>query len=231
MSGKKRKEPLDSVLSVLFSVALCLLILTFSIGLPIYCRPFYYAHIGPLDLAADTGYSETEIKTAFDELLDYLTLPNREFKTGIMAFSESGKAHFDDCKTLFGLNTTVFILSLVTVVTILVFKKRAQVTSLRFCRIHACTISGILSLLLPLAVGAFAFFDFERAFMVFHNVFFPHKDNWMFDPITDEIIEVLPVIFFRNCAIFIGVSIVVLSVLSIVLGLKIARKSNGCEDS
>ena len=54
-----------------------------------------------------------------------------------------------------------------------------------------------------LAVGALAALDFQRAFIVFHALFFPGKDNWMFDWRTDEIILVLPEAFFRNCAILI----------------------------
>ena len=43
------------ILTILYIVAIALLIITFSIGLPIYVRPFYYAHIAPLDLVEDTG--------------------------------------------------------------------------------------------------------------------------------------------------------------------------------
>ena len=54
-----------------------------------------------------------------------------------------------------------------------------------------------------LAVGGLAALDFDRAFVVFHALFFPGKDNWLFDPETDQIITILPQIFFRNCAILI----------------------------
>ena len=45
--------------------------------------------------------------------------------------------------------------------------------------------------------------NFERAFVVFHQLFFPGKDNWVFDYRTDQIILILPMEFFRNCAILI----------------------------
>lgn len=229
MSELKGKEALDSVLLVLFSIALCLLILTFSIGLPIYCRPFYYAHIEPLGLAAQTGYSKTEIKAAFNELLDYLTLPGQEFSTGVMAFSRSGKAHFADCKMLFDLNLIIFSASLATVVTLAALRRSGRVKSLTLGKRHASFYAGISAVAVPLVIGLFAAADFERAFTVFHKVFFPNKDNWLFDPVTDEIINALPITFFRNCAILIGVSIVILSVFSIVLGSRLVRKSGSCE--
>ena len=40
--------------------------------------------------------------------------------------------------------------------------------------------------------------------MVFHAIFFPGKDNWIFDPAADQIILVMPEVFFRNCALLIG---------------------------
>lgn len=51
-----------------------------------------------------------------------------------------------------------------------------------------------------LAVGGLAALDFDRAFVVFHALFFPGKDNWLFDPETDQIITILPQVFFRNSA-------------------------------
>ena len=51
----------SKTLSILFSIALFFFILTFSIGLPIYVRPFYYAHIEPMNLEAKSGFTREEI--------------------------------------------------------------------------------------------------------------------------------------------------------------------------
>ena len=53
-------------------------------------------------------------------------------------------------------------------------------------------------------VAGLAALDFNRAFTVFHAIFFPGKDNWIFDPAVDQIILVMPEVFFRNCALLIG---------------------------
>jgi len=53
------------------------------------------------------------------------------------------------------------------------------------------------------AVGALAAADFDRAFVIFHSLFFPGKGNWLFDPAKDQIINILPQTFFMNCAILI----------------------------
>ena len=69
---------------------------------------------------------------------------------------------------------------------------------------------------------------FDKAFEVFHKIFFPQKQNWILNPKTDEIINVLPQKFFMNCAILIGVSILVFSGILILYqwfnGKKIAAK-------
>ena len=54
-----------------------------------------------------------------------------------------------------------------------------------------------------LLIAALAALDFDRAFVVFHALFFPGKDNWLFDPAQDQIINILPEAFFRDCAILI----------------------------
>ena len=51
--------------------------------------------------------------------------------------------------------------------------------------------------------------DFNKAFAVFHKLFFPGKDNWLFDPGTDPVIRMLPAEFFRNCAILILALIII----------------------
>ncbi|MBQ7327319.1 MAG: DUF1461 domain-containing protein, partial [Clostridia bacterium] len=56
-------------------------------------------------------------------------------------------------------------------------------------------------------------------FRIFHTIFFPGKDNWLFSWYEDEIIRILPQNFFMNCAILIFVSIVLLCLACIILSL------------
>ena len=60
--------------SLALTIALALLALTFSIAVPILCRPFYYAHIGALDMPGRTGWSAETIREAYDEVLDFCVL-------------------------------------------------------------------------------------------------------------------------------------------------------------
>ena len=107
------KEKLNKWLTRLFAFALFIFILTFSIGLPIYFRPFYYLHINALDLPAryNSECTYEMVKDAYDEILDYLTLPGKEFGTGEFPHSPEGASHFADVKGLFTLNTVALISS------------------------------------------------------------------------------------------------------------------------
>ena len=189
-------------LTVLMSLALALALLTGSIAVPILCRPFYYAHIGPLKLVERTGLTENEIKTAFDEMLDYC-LGAEEFSTGVLKWSEEGKAHFTDVRELFLLDLRVLGVSFGLLAAALLY---AHFTGRRPARPLGCgpgfwAGAGLGAAFL--LVGALAALDFNRAFVVFHALFFPGKDNWLFDPAEDQIINILPQEFFRNCAILI----------------------------
>lgn len=196
-------------LAVVCAVCVCLFLLTASIGLPIYIRPFYYAHIVPYDLEQVSGYSEAEIRRAYDEVLDYLTIPGRTFGTGIVPHSAEGKAHFEDCKGLFDLNASILLGSALVLVVLFVMRKKWG--PYRLGKHSALWWAAVLAVTAPMIIGVLAAMDFDRAFVVFHSLFFPGKTNWVFDWYQDPIIRVLPQAFFRNCAILIGGGLVTMA--------------------
>ena len=210
----KKKTLWNRLASLIFVIALFLFILTSSIGLPIYVRGFYYAHISGFQLPKQSGYTYEEIKQAYDEVLDYLTIPGKKFSTGVMPFSEEGAAHFADCKVLFDLNATVLILS--SIALLVLFFLRRKVGPYRLFRKPAAVWSAVGVIVIPVVVGALAAMDFDRAFVVFHHIFFPGNENWMFNPYTDAIIRVLPQDFFMHCAILIGVGVVLQALIILV---------------
>ena len=97
-------------LSVLLAVLTACLVLSSSVAVPILCRPFYYAHIGPLGLVQATGLTEEAIRQAYDEMLDFC-LGAPEFSTGALSWSQSGRDHFADVRVLFLLDLAVLALS------------------------------------------------------------------------------------------------------------------------
>ena len=70
-------------------------------------------------------------------------------------------------------------------------------------------ITGISTVVLPLILGGLCAIDFDKAFVIFHKIFFPGKDNWLFDPNENYVILIMPENFFMVCAIVIGAGVVV----------------------
>ena len=194
----------NRVLSAIFALALVLFLLTAAISLPIYCRGFYYAHIEALDLPARTGHSAQEIRSAYDEVLDYLTKPNREFGTGVFPHTADGAAHFADCKVLFDLNRNVLLLSGAALAVLLLLRMLGKTGPYRLGRKSAAFWAAIFAVVLPIVVGGLAALNFDRAFVVFHTLFVPGKSNWVFNWYDDAIIQALPQDFFMHCAMLIG---------------------------
>lgn len=214
----KPSKPLTVLLSILTAVIL----LTAAIAVPILCRPFYYAHIEPLELCEQTGLTREEIQTAFDEMMDFC-LGGEEFSTGVLRWSEEGKAHFADVRTLFlfdlkALAAAIAALIIVLFVSRLVGRRPGRLLG-RSCTFWAG--AGLAAVFV--IVGALASIDFDRAFALFHTLFFPGKDNWLFDPSKDQIINILPQTFFMNCAILI-LAVLLLGCLALVLWDVIPRQ-------
>ena len=100
----------SKLLSAALAVLIALVVLSGSIAVPLLCRSFYYAHIGPMNL---TGYglTEEEIKTAYNEMMDFCLGRREDFSAGVLPFSQSGADHFADVQKLFLLDLRVLKLS------------------------------------------------------------------------------------------------------------------------
>ena len=207
----------ERVISLLLSLALALLAVSAAVAAPILCRPFYYAHIGALHLPERTGWSEETIRTAFDDVMDYL-LKGEEFGTGELKWSESGRSHFADVKGLFWLDLWILLGSAAAVAALALVCRRVKPH--RFRQRGPSFWAGVGLLVLFGVVGALAASDFQRAFTVFHALFFPGKTNWLFDPAADQIILILPEEFFRNCAVLIVALIGVFVAAYLIVGRK-----------
>lgn len=214
---------MNKLLSVIMSIAVATALLTGSIAAPILVRGFYYAQIAPLNLEEASGLSEAEIRNAYDEVLDYCTGKSDEFSAGVLPFSDEGASHFADCRKLFILDFEIFGVSLLLIAALTMYRRRRGLHE--FCGRSpafwgAAGICGAIC-----AAAALAATDFDRAFEVFHGIFFPGKDNWIFAPKLDPIIKLMPETFFRNCAILIALLIALVSAIIIISDLR--KKKSG----
>lgn len=216
MSRAKIKKEQPSVshsqlLTIVLFLCLMLFIVSGSIAVPIVCRPFFYAHIRALHLTEveiplESGtrtLSEEEIRQAYNEMLDYCLGISDEFSTGVLSYTESGKDHFTDCRRLFLLDLWVCGISGAILAGWGIVR---HFVSVRTCRWKGRIVgfwSGLVLLIFFALIVLLGSVDFDRTFEIFHMIFFPGKTNWVFDYRYDQIINILPETFFRNCAILI----------------------------
>lgn len=201
------------------SVLLCMLtafaILTGSIAVPILLRPFYYAHIKPMQLT-QYGLEETEIKEAFDDVMDYCIGFSDEFSAGKLPFSEAGASHFADVRGMFIADLAVFLVCILIIITLKAIKYKPH----RLLNRSPAFWGAVGLIVISVVIGIFVAIDFNATFMVFHKLFFPGKTNWVFYPNVDPIIRYLPEAFFRNCAILIFSLMAIVSIVIIVCDIK-----------
>ena len=224
MQNVKAGRAINCAVTAVFVIALFVFLLSFSISLPIINRWFYYIQITTLNLEEASGHTYAEIKEAYDLILDYLLLPGREFSAGVFRFSEEGAAHFADCRFLFILDIALAGASAGEMIRILglQFTKIIKIGSAAG---HSAAFwTAIAAIIIPIILGLIISADFDKAFEVFHAILFPGKDNWVFNPRTDEIIRVMPEQFFMNCAIFIGAGLAFFSGATIAADCIIKRK-------
>jgi len=193
----------SKTLAIGLIICTALFILTASIAAPILIRGFYYIQIKPLGIMESTGLSMGQIRQAYDEMMDFCMSRTPVFSTGELAWSEWGRSHFVDVRGLFSLNMWVLFISGALLTAWAIIKRKAQMGPQRLAgrSIGFWAGSGLLSVFV--LIGALGSIDFNTTFTIFHKIFFPGKDNWIFNPAQDEIIKILPEAFFRNCAILI----------------------------
>ena len=206
-------------LSVLTIPLTALAVLTGAIALPLLVRPFYWAQIQALDIPTRSGLTVEQLRDAFGDVMDYCLGLRPDFAAGVLPFSAEGASHFADVRALFILDLAVLAVTLLFLLGLWITCRRRTALPRLAGRTPgfwaACGLGGII-----LIVAALAATDFDRAFTIFHSVFFPGKENWLFDPATDPVILLLPEEFFRNCAIAIAASLLLLCLVLALTGRK-----------
>lgn len=133
----------------------------------------------------------------YNQLLCYLLWPFKtKLKMDNFPTSTDAAEHFADCKRLFILALVVFLICLGMY---LIAKKQRKSAFLELDKTWA-----LLFLILPIVVLPFALTNFDSFFITFHHLFFSNT-NWMFNPDTDPIINVLTEGFFASCFAVAGI--------------------------
>jgi len=197
--------------TILLGVCSVLFVWTFALSVPIYYRFVYYVKVN--EISSESGYDKKVVREAYDDVLDYLTL-HKEFRTGDLLCSDEAKEHFADCQKLFDLNLGILVASAAVLLLLSVLCTKKIIEFKRIGKFGVLFYSALVAVAVPLVFGVVATVNFDAAFVLFHRILFPGKTNWQFDPVADEIINILPESYFATCgAIVAGI------ILAIVVGI------------
>ena len=207
----------DTFLGIVRAALIALVMLTGAIAVPILFRPFFYLHIKPFDLANAVGLTVEQVKAAYNEMMNFCIGLTDTFSVGALSFSQSGRQHFEDVQKLFLLDLRVLVGAGVLLIAVMVLQRKKTIRLWG----HTPGFWGAVALgTAGVVIAALAALDFDRAFAVFHQVFFPGKNNWAFSSVQDPVINILPSEFFRNCAILILTIIFISSTFLLIYDIK-----------
>ena len=200
-------------------LGICVFFALLGIGLfiAINFKPIYYSCIDKYGLEKRSGLSREEIIENYDALIAYCC----PFHFGELSFptlkaSVSGLSHFAEAKRLM---VAFYIIGFIALVlTVMGFVRRIRDREVRFYR--TCAITSIA---FPAFLVLFTIIDFDRLFVIFHKIAF-NNDDWLFNPATDPVIEILPEEFFMRCLVTITLTIIIGAVVLFVIYMLKKRK-------
>ncbi len=192
----------DIILALLLTVC----IICFAVILTVFFKPLYYFDIDYLGISQSTNLSYDVIKRNYDVLIQYQSVFYRgtlELPDFIM--SETGRIHFEEVKRIFDIIQITFMVT--GVASAIMIYQNIRQKEYRYLR-----LTSLFSIGIPLVIGFLASLDFNKAFVVFHQIVF-RNNYWIFDYQSDPVIQILPEAFFMHCFIMIVVIIIVMSLI------------------
>jgi len=216
MIGALNMNKLNKLISLLCGIALAVFLLTSSTIFALNFKTLYKIDTTRLNIPLEANISKEATIKNYTILIDYLNpLNNDDLIFEDFFMSHEGREHFVDVKNIFNIITYVslftFILSLILI---------AHLSRLR--NFSFLKYSYFMLILIPLTLAIPFIINFDKSFVTFHEIFFSN-DYWLFDPIKDPIINILPQEFFFHESMLILSLLVVCSIILIFLHKKLNK--------
>lgn len=190
----------------LFILCLPVLLLTASIAGAVNSLWLYKYGFEKYGVSQTTGLAPPELEKAAKGLIDYFNSGQENIDITVMKggqplvlFNEREVAHLRDVKGLFWMDYRVLLGTLVyalayVCLSFFLWKDRRRLA-------WGLVGGGGLTLLLVLAMGLGALFDFDWLFWQFHLISFAN-DFWLLDPTRDYLIMLFPQGFWYDVTLF-----------------------------
>ena len=202
---------------ILIGFVFTLLFISIGVIAAVNFRFIYYLDISNLNIEASSGISRDDIIENYDALIDY----NSPFYKGDLKFptlpaSTSGLTHFSEVKNIFVSFYYIGFVTLIAAIIIIFYKRRKKDFSYLL-------VSSVTVLVIPAIAAIGCSINFDETFIIFHKIFF-RNNYWLFDPVTDPVITILPDTFFLH-ELLVIIAFVVLG--SLILFLFSRSKKSG----
>lgn len=191
---------------IFLAIMLMIFIISFAVVFTVFFKPLYYFDINYLNIDQISGLDAETIKENYRILINYQSI----FYQGTLnlpdfVMSDSGRIHFEEVKRIFEAIQVMMVIS--GLISIPMIIKKIKEKEYRFLR-----LTGLITIIVPTVLGFLAALDFERAFVLFHQIVF-RNDYWIFDYRTDPVITILPETFFMHCFMLIVVIVCLLAII------------------
>lgn len=182
--------------NLLTALALVCFIISAAVIVTLQFRPLYAFEVDALNLPARTGLSRAEILANYNALIDYNSIFGPDtLRFPTLAMSETGRIHFEEVKRVFVFFEIAAMVSGALAAAGIVYRHFKKNPGYLL-------VASVLTVALPAVLGALIALNWQRVFVLFHEIVF-QNDYWIFDPATDPVITILPDTFFMHCALLI----------------------------
>ncbi|WP_018659953.1 TIGR01906 family membrane protein [Allofustis seminis] len=187
-------------------IALAIILTTWNI-------PLYQFTLRQFDIPRQVGLSEQTILDNYYCLLHYLFKPwIHTLELPDFPISVNGAIHFYEVKQLFLVNVGLLVGTGI-------YSGFFWIKQFKKVALWKFRSTFKRALFAPPIILVVLYFYFDSIFILFHEILF-RNDYWLFNPVTDPIIQVLPETFFMYCFL----SIFILVELFIFIGWQLIER-------
>lgn len=208
---------LHYIFGVMCAICIFIIILWTSVEMVAYNSNFYMRQYQINNAFNIVHISEEDLYTVTVRMIDYLKLRTDDLNVNVTIagedrpfFNQRELDHMVDVQDLFRLFKNIrliciiFLVLLFTLYKSRIFNKYSnslRVSPSKMLFSSTC-ITLILLVILSFILGVTIASDFDKYFIIFHEIFF-FNDLWLLNPATDLLINIVPLTFFINITIHI----------------------------